>query len=86
HCPLLKAGRLWVPAHARYTQPYVEEMCSFPDGPDDQVDATVQALTYMQESGLPPPKQGARSLGTMDLRPGWRRPDHIYVWAPKHWR
>lgn len=78
---------MWVPAHAHYTHLFVEEWCAFPNGPDDQVDATVQGLTYMQEFGLPPRKQGARSMGTIarerDLRPGWRHPDHIYVWAPK---
>jgi predicted phage terminase large subunit-like protein len=49
--PFIEAGNVHIPQNAAWTGDFVEEMCSFPNGAnDDQVDAASQALKYMQDS------------------------------------
>lgn len=48
---LLEAGRLFLPAQAHWREEYLHEMAMFPMGKhDDQVDATAQALAWIEGS------------------------------------
>lgn len=44
-----ESGNIFIPENAKYTGDYVEELVSFPNAKhDDQVDATSQAINYME--------------------------------------
>jgi len=46
--PLIEAGRVRLPARARWLHDFIAEVSAFPNGEhDDQVDTMTQALTYM---------------------------------------
>lgn len=47
--PFVEAGNVYLPQNAPWTGDFVEELCSFPNGAnDDQVDAMSMALRYLQ--------------------------------------
>lgn len=47
--PQFESGNIFIPENAKYTGDYVEELVSFPNAKhDDQVDATSQAINYME--------------------------------------
>lgn len=53
-CPILEARRLILPEVAWWRDDFIAELTSFPAGAfDDWVDALVQALNYLRDSGEP---------------------------------
>lgn len=68
--PLFEAGNVFLPDPAKcaWTQSYLYEMFIFPNGKhDDQVDATSQALNYLDKRKL-----RGKSLTEKILKEGWR--------------
>lgn len=53
---LFETGRVLLPAEAPWLADYIHELTTFPRGRyDDQVDATTQALEWIQQHGFEPP-------------------------------
>ncbi len=48
---IVESGRVFIPAQAEWRDDFIEELCSFPNGPhDDVVDSMTQALDYLREN------------------------------------
>jgi hypothetical protein len=47
--PLLESGRLFLPQTGPWIETLKDQLISFPQGPDDLVDALSQALNYLRE-------------------------------------
>lgn len=63
--PMFEAGEVWLPKSAPWLTDYENEILSFPNGDDDQVDSTSQYLTWARKRG----RYGTRRLrGTTHAR------------------
>lgn len=56
--PMFEAGEVWLPKKAPWLTDYENEILSFPNGADDQVDSTSQYLAWARRRG----KYGTRKL------------------------
>ena len=52
--PMVESGRVFTPDQAGWRRDFLDEVCSFPSAPhDDMVDAMSQALNYLREHDYP---------------------------------
>lgn len=71
--PLFEAGNVWLPhpAMAPWVQEYIDELCVFPRGVnDDQVDATTQALVRLREKATVAIDLGSTFGGRVEIGDG----------------